>query len=293
MNEPPNRDDLIREQLEAYALGALDPAEAAQVQEHLDSCPDCRGRLAEFERAAALLPEALTALGPLPPAGLKPRLLAAIGEGTPQESRDERTPHPASVATEIRLFAASQESPTARPLSWRRRPNITAIARFAAAAVVILALGWSVRLAVALEEQRAISAEFAALVSQQEVVLEVVDSDQTVRRVLRTTDPDACEPGTCSYGKLFTRTDLHHVVAMAARLPSPPQGQAYRLWLTTDGVAEPEGTLSLDDKGFGLLVFDADEDGPTYDRAELVLQPEDSRSPQGDVVLRWIPSSAA
>jgi anti-sigma factor RsiW len=293
VDDLPSRNDPIREQLEAYALGALDPAAAAQVREHLVSCLACRGRLAELERAAASLSEALIALGPLPPPELKQQLLAAIGDETPRESRDERLRQPASMLAGATTVTAGHKPPATPPHPWRPRPNFITIARLAAAAVLILALGWSVRLAVALEEQRAISAEFAALVSQQEIVLEVVDSDATIRRVLRTTDPGACEPGTCSYGKLFTRTDMRHVVAMAARLPESPEGQSYRLWLTTAGSTEPAGTLNVDVKGFGLLVFDADEDGPTYDRAELILQPDQSVSPDGDVVLRWTPTSDA
>jgi putative transcriptional regulator len=59
---------------EAYALGALEPAERGRLEAHLSSCPACReaaGRLAE---AVAALPESLA---PRPPAAaLKERLLA-------------------------------------------------------------------------------------------------------------------------------------------------------------------------------------------------------------------------
>jgi anti-sigma factor RsiW len=37
-----------RELLGAYALGALEPHEAQQVQQHLAGCPDCRREVAEF-----------------------------------------------------------------------------------------------------------------------------------------------------------------------------------------------------------------------------------------------------
>ena len=40
------------EQLGAYALGALDEAEAAELTAHLDGCARCRRELAELERFA-------------------------------------------------------------------------------------------------------------------------------------------------------------------------------------------------------------------------------------------------
>jgi hypothetical protein len=286
VNESPIHDDAIREQLEAYALGALDPDNATEVREHLAGCLACRGHLAELERAAATLTDALSALGPAPPAELKTRVITAIEDELAPVDRNERRQAAALKPTAVNAVPQAE-----RPSPRRFAGNLTTLARLVAAAVVIVALGWSFRLADALEQERALREEFAALVSQQEVVLEVVDSDKSVRRVLLTTAPESCEPGTCSYGKLFTRTDLRHVVAMAARLPPPPNGQAYRLWLTTEGRSEPVGTMTLDDKGFGLLVFDADEVGPIYSRAELVLQPEQSQSPAGDVVLLWTPSS--
>lgn len=293
MNERPFHDDRMREHLAAYALGALDPDVAAQVRDHLGSCPSCQGHLAELERAVAALPGALAAVGPHPPAALKTQVMTAIADEMTLARRNEHRPSESLAPAMVSPDTTGAGSTVERSLRPRVAVQLTTIARLAAAAVVIFALAWNVRLANALEQERAIKEEFAALVSQQEIVLEVVDSDQTVRRVLLTTSPERCEPGTCSYGKLFTRTDLRHVVAMAARLPSPPQGQAYRLWLTEGGRSESVGTLALDDKGFGLLVFDADQADPPYDRAELVLQPEQSRSPDGDVVLLWTPSSAA
>src|SRR5690242_12859092 len=44
--------DPFAELLPAYALGALEPAEAAQVEAHLTTCSTCPGELAAFEAAA-------------------------------------------------------------------------------------------------------------------------------------------------------------------------------------------------------------------------------------------------
>jgi hypothetical protein len=154
-----------------------------------------------------------------------------------------------------------------------------------AAAVVILALSlaWGVRLSEALDQERALRASVAAHFSrQQEIVLEVVDADDATRHILRSPDPDSR-----AYGKLFTRPDLPHVVAMAARLPLPTEGQTYHLWLTSEGRTFLAGVLPVNADGFGLLTFDVDHDGPTFEAARLTLQAPGADEPGGQTVLAW------
>ncbi|MBA3518790.1 MAG: anti-sigma factor, partial [Rhizobiales bacterium] len=264
------------DRLEAYALGTLAPDERALVAWHLDGCTTCRRRSMELADVAAMLPEALAAAAPLmPPAALKELVLAAV-ESLPAASDTNGRIVATSPATTRRSVPSPDEgsSPWGRLVgrsgSWGAAG---ALVRLAAAVLLLGSLGWSVRLGLALERERALNAEMLALVGQQEVVFEVVDSDKQVRRVLRATRTDGCAPEGCPYGKLFTRPDLPHVVVMAARLPPEPTGQVYHLWLTDDGRTKLSGTLETDDKGFGLLVFDAAQDGPAYDAAELTLQP--------------------
>ena len=45
----------IRQALGVYVLGAIDPAERAQVDEHLASCPGCREDLAGLAGLPAML----------------------------------------------------------------------------------------------------------------------------------------------------------------------------------------------------------------------------------------------
>jgi len=51
----------IRQSLGVYVLGAIDPAERAQVDEHLATCPDCREELASLAGLPALLRRVPTA----------------------------------------------------------------------------------------------------------------------------------------------------------------------------------------------------------------------------------------
>jgi len=151
-----------------------------------------------------------------------------------------------------------------------------------AAIVTILALAWGVQLNAALARERALRAEYVQLVSQQqELVIEVIDSPKTVKAILRST-----QPGSNAYGKLFTRSDLPHVVVMAAWLPQPPAGQAYQVWLTREGQTQLVGELALN-QGFGVLVFDADRPGPVYEAAQITLQPRGGTTPSGSPLLQW------
>ena len=58
-----------------YALDALDPAERARFEVHLDECSDCRSELSGFVATATRLGEAGAHK---PPAGLRDRLMAEV-----------------------------------------------------------------------------------------------------------------------------------------------------------------------------------------------------------------------
>jgi hypothetical protein len=245
----------IRAQLEAYALGALDDDERDAVEAHLADCADCRLVAEQAADAASALPSALAAASPLElPPSLKGRVLARVERdgGAPQR----------------------------RP--WWRRPR----AALALAALVLAALfvAWNARLEDARSEEKDLRARLALLQDLQPVVLEVIDSRQTVKRVLL---PPENQPESRAYGKVFTRTDLSDVVTMVNRLPRPPEGRVYRLWLTAAGRTRSAGVMSVDEHGFALLVFKAAGKNPAYDDARVVLQPKDAKSPTGVTMVLW------
>ena len=283
----------IEELLEAYALGALDPEERVRVAGHLASCAECRAVVEAYEETVAGLPLALAAASPLrPPDAARERLLRTVAGLPSGVAASDRDGSPNAAQAPDRdgagpLVALPGGRSGRRAWRWWR-PGVLA----AAAAVLLLALslGWSIRLSVALARERSLSANYAQLaeqvVGQQEVVLEVVDSPRTVRALLRP-PPGTATGNAPPYGKLFTRPDLPHVVVMAARLPPPPPEQAYHLWLTREGRQQLVGTLRVNEQGFGLLVFDADRNGPVYEAARLTLQPEATTTPAEPPVILW------
>ncbi|HEX6666991.1 MAG TPA: anti-sigma factor [Solirubrobacterales bacterium] len=60
----------------AYMLGALDPAEAAELERHLEGCERCRERVRWLEPAVRLLPEEVERVEP--PAPLRERVMAEV-----------------------------------------------------------------------------------------------------------------------------------------------------------------------------------------------------------------------
>lgn len=280
----------IRELLEAYALGVLDPEEQAQIELHLNECPECQRLATELIETTSALPQALAEASSarVPPA-VKVRLLEAVQSPSPTTSLEVDSDSSAAqeAATDISPHspqdgistAAQRDSLLARWLpKWRPRTMVAAVAII----LFAISLVWNIRLVGVLAQERAQLAEYADLIGQQEIVLEVIDSEETNRRVLLPPERDSR-----AYGKVFTRPDMPHVVAMAARLPQPLERQAYHLWVTLENRTRLAGTMNVNEEGFGLLVFDADTDGPNYESARLTLQPEGSTTPSGNPVLVW------
>ena len=276
--------DQIKELLEAYALGALDTDERSQVESHLAACPACQMIAVELTEVAHTLPQAVaSATSVQPPVALKENLLQII--------QDQGNNHTYLNPKEI--IQPTHKQFTATPPTRRGGAKVWWQSRMASVGgvliLLILAVVLGTRLSVVLAEGRALQAELSTLYNQQELVLEVVDSEQTVKRFLRTQIPPG-DSGLPAYGKLYTREGLPHAVAMAARLPQPTPGQAYHLWITEEEQTKLAGVLTLNDQGFGLLVFDEDSDNLTYDTAWLTLQPIGSDSPAEPLILLWDPT---
>ena len=231
----------LRDRLEAYALGALDPEEAEELTRHLRSCAGCRAELDVYRRVVAALPASLAAASPLRVhPSLKRRVLAAVPVPPARRRRPFRIGvWPAAVAVAALMFAGST--------------------------------AWALHL------QRQLAAEVVKAPTQEKLdrmldqgeqlrVLEVLDSGTTVKRPLR-----AVDRGSPAYGKLWTRGDDRDVVVMVNKLPQPPAGARYELMVTSGGQTRDAGTLRVDQDGFAMLLFSADHPGPSYQRAVVEM----------------------
>lgn len=88
---PESLHDTASELLEGYVLGALEPAEAAVVDEHLDEgCEDCEQEVSVLARIAQSLPLASRLVNP---AGeLKSRVLSAVAASDVSVADSTRMP---------------------------------------------------------------------------------------------------------------------------------------------------------------------------------------------------------
>jgi hypothetical protein len=80
----------VRPDLGAYALGALEPAEAAAVEAHVAACPACAAEVTRLEPLAALIDGAEGLEIVPPPAALEERILDRVAASRPREVRRRR-----------------------------------------------------------------------------------------------------------------------------------------------------------------------------------------------------------
>jgi hypothetical protein len=139
----------VTELLGAYALDALENAETQRVRAHLAECAICREQLASLSETSGQLADLMS--GPLPPAELRGRVLAAV-------ENEARPPQPASGPLV-----------TARRLRWAGA--FTAIA-------LIVSQGWLIITLVSLrsnlDQQSRVQ---AILLSSDEAPIKVMPAD--------------------------------------------------------------------------------------------------------------------
>lgn len=116
----------------AYALGALEPAEAEAFRRHLESCAVCPEELRSFQQVVGDLAIGVPALET--PPDLKRRVMDAI----------EAEPRTASATEDRRSRRARRRDATLRGRDWLRGPTLALCAgiAFAIAAIVVVVIAF-------------------------------------------------------------------------------------------------------------------------------------------------------
>nr|WP_306239298.1 anti-sigma factor [Ornithinimicrobium cryptoxanthini] len=236
----------------AYALDAVDDAERAAFEAHLEGCPDCQREVAELTETALALSDGLD-VEPAP--ALREQLLAQVAV-TPQDaptSRDAVTSRDAptsqdAIAPQDAVTSqdaiAPQDAVTSqdgRPdeLADRRAARHRAPGRFsrwvlAGAAAAAVAVG-----AIAVT-QWPDDASDPSIVAVQEVL----DAPDAVRA------SGSVDGATVT---VVTAYSIDRSVVVTEGLADAPEGQDYQLWFVGgDGAAVSAGLLPRDDDQFLL-----------------------------------------
>lgn len=199
-----------RENLAAYALGALDADEIPALESHLDGCQDCQAELADYQALATGL---LSSVPPqAPPSGLRRKLAAQL------PSQRGRTPN---------LFA-----------------NLFAqfsLGQTAIVVIVVILLGINIYSSFQIRELQRQQTALAERLSNDQTALSMLAYPSTQSRVV---NPDVQNLA----GSMLVDKEKRIAVLVLWNLPPLEAGQAYQAWLidaegnrVSGGLFAPDG----------------------------------------------------
>jgi cell division protein FtsB len=216
--------DQVKELLDAYALGAAEPEEAAALEEHMEDCARCWHSLNEAQRAAAAI--ALSSNLCRAPESLRRNILAEI----------EGMQHPA----EPRLLERVR----------RLWPAGVGLLAATAAASLAVALFLQMELSDLRSENDRLTAEVEsadARLAEQQQVMALLSAPDAQQIRLEPTDPAS------SAAAVYHWSGSARAGALTCNhLPPLQEGQVYQVWFLTESESYPAGRFRSWD-GIGQL----------------------------------------
>jgi anti-sigma-K factor RskA len=254
MNEHPQFD----EDLDLFALGALDAEERQAVESHIKGCSACAQRLAEAQGRIAML--ALTVPPQDPPARVKQNLMARI------QAQPGRVP---SAKHTSRLTAF-----------WRTPATAWTLAAVSAAIALVFAIT-SYRLDRTVHEHQTEEQSQQAVVARANAVLDLLTA-KDAQDIRLTALPGKPQPAA---------TVLYHpdrgLLFYAQNLPSLAVDRVYQLWLVPpQGDPISAGIFEPDRKGNASIVLPTLPKGIQAKAFAVTIEPEGGvPKPTGPKVL--------
>lgn len=265
----------IQPNLEAYALGALDPYHATRVEKHLKTCAACRHNLAGFREVVGELPHALTLAAPLkPPSHLKERVMRAAAD-------DERAHNQVRAMQETFASRVVAPAPRGRRGAWLSGPRTMLLALGTAGLVIAAFMFWVVSTNPQL--QQALDNELGVRdqpVGPNDQALNTFEDPRTVYLL-------ATDPLSKAHGKLLFDGNKRDVVFIAYNLPPPGLSQQYILWTRNKGFMQRVAQFTPDPDGTALANFSVDRElvlKEVYVTEQLPSYP----LPVEPKILRWV-----
>ena len=248
----------LRTSIDAWALGALPEAEARQVEAHLAECPECQ---ADARTAGAVA--------------------ASLAGSAP-----DRAPSPEVRARLMSAVAGHQPHTDPLPFVVRERPSLAARTGWlvAAASLVLAAyLTWDgLRLRDQVATLSAQLAEAKALVAAADTRIATLQNsaERGTSAMAILTAPDlaridlAGQPDAPDARARAFWSRERGMVFSASRLPPPPPGKTYQVWVvTTDPAPISAGLIEPDPEGHVDVVFATPPDIPQPKAVAVTLEP--------------------
>jgi len=260
--------------LEAYALDTLDLATRAQVDQHLQTCPECRRRVAVLREVVGELPYALGSASPLrPPPALKTKLMQAaqadLQSAAIRDTFGRRAAYPAPARKQGWL----------NPRLWRLSLAASALL---IVALLLLNLTSAFRMQQAISGQQAAQKQIDDMNAQAAQAIPVLNSIDS--RVIPLEPTDLAPSAT---GKVIVSGQDNKLVFVAYNLPQLPLGASYVLWTITKGVVQPVRQFTPGQNGFAFVVFNVDRNDPLLKEIFVTRQTDAPIFPSPDRVLVW------
>ncbi|NQW17197.1 MAG: anti-sigma factor [Chloroflexi bacterium] len=263
------------ESLPAYVLGALEEQERVEIEDHLESCPQCASEYDDLAEAGTIL--ALNVPPREPPSELRTRLLDAIisdeemtvvRDSSPIELLPEKRSsrrfgwvtgfqirYATAAAIMIGVFAVSVSTLLSNGTLDERVEELESQASSEATVVSSIA---STVMDVSMESEEpsttietvsrlAIANEHLQEALQTSVEMQKAASQPTARTaLLRKTDGTGNTSGTLVAG----HETLTRGMMMIQGLDPPPPGYVYQIWMNIGGVPRNLGTFHVNEMGY-------------------------------------------
>lgn len=254
----------IKPNLEAYALGALDPFTLALVKHHLVECDACRRAALQFAIVAHTLPDTLAKKSNLvPPASLKKNVMAAV-------QAEMQTQVHAHGQTQPVALRQIKPTPIARRGHWLLNPRMWTFSLATSVAVILGLMTWLT--VTHLQLQEAISKETAALEQVHTYRL----SEDARAQLVQFRNPQLVAmsntDGSDAIGTLTFDGNKPYIVFQGHNLPATELGKQYFLWTMSEGRMQLVSRFSPKPDGDAMVSFAVDKDYPLLKRVIVTRQ---------------------
>ena len=240
----------IRTSIDAWALGALPEAEARTVEAHLAECPECQAEARTAGAVAVGLAGSAPAAAPSP--AVRDRLMSVVEVGL----QPRRQP---SLAARTGWLVAAASLVLAAYLTWdglRLRDQVATLSAQLAEAKALVAAADTRIASLQNTAERGTSAM---------AVLTAPD----LARIDLAGQPDAPE----AHARAFWSRE-RGMVFSASKLPPPPPGKTYQVWVVTaDPAPISAGLIEPDPQGHVDVVFATPPDIPQPRAVAVTLEP--------------------